>query len=189
MALSAQADMQSYYHCRFMGFQDTILSQKGRHYFRSSYIEGGTDFIFGQYAKAWFEKCTIGLRSISTGFVTASGAVDGSGAWYLISSSKIGAAVGYTVPNYSVYLGRPWGLYAHVTVQYTSLTSIINPLGWSVWNKGDERTGKVRFQEFKNTGSGSSTANRASFSTRLSSAVTLQQLFGDYSWIESDYAG
>lgn len=33
----------------------------------------------------------------------------------------------------SVYLGRPWGAYARVVFQYSSLGAHINPAHWSVW--------------------------------------------------------
>jgi pectinesterase len=68
LALSAYGDRQGYYGCQFRGFQDTVLSEKGHHYFVNSMIEGATDFIFGQHAQSWFEKCDI--RVTAGGFVT-----------------------------------------------------------------------------------------------------------------------
>ncbi|UZJ57050.1 hypothetical protein CBS101457_006370 [Exobasidium rhododendri] len=187
VALSAQGDKQAYYHCQFVGFQDTVLSERGRHYFHGCEIEGAVDFIFGQYARAWFEKCLIGVRSLKTGWITASGAKDPSGAWYVLNRCKIVAARGHSVPRHSVFLGRPWGKFAKVNVQHSFLSSIINPLGWSVWNEGDERTSNVHFREFDNDGPGAETKGRASFMSKSSRAVTLKRLFEDYSWIEEAY--
>ena len=68
LALSAYGDKQGYYGMQFRGFQDTVLSQKGHHFFSQSLIEGATDFIFGQQAQSWFEKCDI--RVTAPGWIT-----------------------------------------------------------------------------------------------------------------------
>ena len=47
-------DRAAFYGCRFVSFQDTLLDDTGRHYYRGCYIEGGTDFIFGN-ARALFD--------------------------------------------------------------------------------------------------------------------------------------
>jgi pectinesterase len=69
VALSAYAD-SGYYGCSFTGFQDTLLAQQGYQLYSHCYIQGATDFIFGQGAPAWFEKCDIGVVSASLGYVT-----------------------------------------------------------------------------------------------------------------------
>lgn len=69
VALSAYAD-SGYFGCKFTGFQDTLLSQEGTHVFAKCLIAGATDFIFGQHAKAWFEKCDIRVVSASLGYIT-----------------------------------------------------------------------------------------------------------------------
>jgi pectinesterase len=68
LALSAFGDKQGYYGVQFRGFQDTVLSEKGHHYFAQSLIEGATDFIFGMHAQSWFEKCEI--RVTAPGYIT-----------------------------------------------------------------------------------------------------------------------
>jgi pectinesterase len=68
IALSAYGDKQGYYGVQFRGFQDTVLSEKGHHFFSQSLIEGATDFIFGQHAQSWFEKCDI--RVTAPGWIT-----------------------------------------------------------------------------------------------------------------------
>eukprot|EP00261_Vitis_vinifera_P040611 XP_019081854.1 PREDICTED: pectinesterase/pectinesterase inhibitor U1-like [Vitis vinifera] len=42
-----QGDKCSFYQCNFLGVQDTLADYNGRHFFSSCYIEGTTDFIFG----------------------------------------------------------------------------------------------------------------------------------------------
>ena len=73
LALSAYGDKQGYYGCQFRGFQDTILSEKGHHYFANSLIEGATDFIFGQHAQTWFQECDIHVTA--QGWITGTFAV------------------------------------------------------------------------------------------------------------------
>lgn len=69
VALSAYAD-SGYYGSSFIGFQDTVLSNEGNHVFLASTIEGATDFIFGQEARAWFEGVDIRVLARSIGYVT-----------------------------------------------------------------------------------------------------------------------
>lgn len=47
IALRVVGDRAAFYACRFLSFQDTLLDDGGRHYFRSCFIQGTTDFIFG----------------------------------------------------------------------------------------------------------------------------------------------
>ncbi|CBI29271.3 unnamed protein product, partial [Vitis vinifera] len=47
VAVSVQGDKNSFYRCAFIGLQDTLFDAIGRHFFRSCYIEGAVDFIFG----------------------------------------------------------------------------------------------------------------------------------------------
>ncbi|KAI8931302.1 hypothetical protein NX059_011644 [Plenodomus lindquistii] len=189
LAVSANNDKQGYYGCQFKGYQDTILAQVGKQIYAKSYIEGATDFIFGQKATAWFDGCTIGVLATSKGYITASGRADSSNpSYYVINKSKIGAAPGNSVAAGAYYLGRPWGAYARVVFQNSSLSSVINAAGWVVWNAGDERTDNVVFNEYGNTGDGAS-GTRASFSKKLSSAVAIKTILGsDYSsWVDASY--
>lgn len=87
------------------------------------------------------------------------------------------AASGNSVSNGAYYLGRPWGEYARVVFQKTSLSAVINGAGWRIWNTGDERTGHVTFGEYQNTGTGAS-GTRASFATKLSSPVAITTILG-----------
>lgn len=189
LAVSAQADKQGYYGCQFKGYQDTILAQEGAQVYAKSYIEGATDFIFGQKAKAWFDGVDIRVLAASSGYITANGRDSSSNpSYYVINKSKVSAASGNTVASGAYYLGRPWRNYARVVFQSTSLTNVINSAGWKIWNTGDERTDNVVFAEYGNSGDGSK-GTRASFSKKLSSAVGITTVLGsDYSsWVDTSY--
>lgn len=69
IALSAYAD-SGYYACQIRGYQDTVLAETGYQLYAMSYIEGATDFIFGQYSPAWFNEVDIGVLATSEGTIT-----------------------------------------------------------------------------------------------------------------------
>jgi pectinesterase len=189
LAVSASSDKQGYYGCQFKGFQDTIMAQEGAQVYAKSYIEGATDFIFGQRAKTWFDRVDIRVLPASTGYITANGRDSSSNpSYYVINKSTISAASGNTVKAGAYYLGRPWRNYSRVVFQSTSMTNVINTAGWTIWNTGDERTDKVEYAEYGNTGDGSK-GTRASFSKKLSAAVSISTVLGsDYkNWVDTTY--
>lgn len=189
LAVSAYADKQAFYGCQFKGFQDTILAQTGKQLYAKSLIEGATDFIFGQVAAAWFDGVDIRVLAASTGYITANGRDSSSNpSYYVINKSTVAAASGNTVPAGAYFLGRPWRAYARVVFQNTSLSAVIKPVGWSVWSTADTRTSNVFFKEYANTGTGAS-GDRASFSSKLGSAVLIETLLGsDYkNWVDTTY--
>ena len=47
LAARIYGDKSAFYDCRFLGVQDTLWDVQGRHFFKSCYIEGAIDFIFG----------------------------------------------------------------------------------------------------------------------------------------------
>ncbi|KAG7054786.1 pectinesterase [Colletotrichum scovillei] len=177
VALSAYSD-SAFYASAFTGFQDTLLAQQGNQLYSKCLIQGATDFIFGQKAMAWFEKCDLRVVAASLGYVTANGRASSSDkSEYVFNSCSIAAASGNTVADGAYYLGRPWGQYAQVVFQKTSMTGVINSAGWKQWNDGDPRTANVLFGEYQNTGIGSQ-GTRASFSKKLSAAVTPASILG-----------
>ncbi|KAI8398756.1 hypothetical protein FOFC_19981, partial [Fusarium oxysporum] len=163
------------------GFQDTLLAQQGYQLYSKCLIQGATDFIFGQTASAWFEKIDLRVVAASVGYITANGRdSDSNMSYYVFNNCNIAAAAGNTVADGAYYLGRPWRQYARVVFQKTNMTSVINSKGWSIWNTGEENTAHVLFGEYGNTGAGSQ-GQRASFATKLSSAVSISTvLSGNY---------
>ena len=68
LAIRVDGDRAIFRNCRFLGWQDTILLNRGRQYFENCTIAGHVDFIFGA-ATAWFEKCQI--HCLRNGYITA----------------------------------------------------------------------------------------------------------------------
>ncbi|KAJ5825390.1 pectin methylesterase [Penicillium riverlandense] len=188
IALSAYNTQQGYYGVGLYGYQDTLLAETGNQLYGYCYIQGAVDFIFGQHARIWVTKSDIRV-SAGGGCITANGRSSSSDtSYYVIDESTVAAASGSTVNAETVYLGRPWSEYATVCFQETSLSDIINPAGWSEWSTSEPNTDDVKFQEYDNTGAGAS-GTRASFSTKLSSAISISTILGsDYAdWVDTSY--
>ncbi|CAG8981377.1 hypothetical protein HYALB_00013657 [Hymenoscyphus albidus] len=188
LAISAQATNQGYYACQFRGYQDTILTNTGKQLYAKSLITGAVDFIYGSAGIAWFEK--VDIRTIANGAITASGRDSSSNpSWFVISNSNVDG-INSTIASKSTYLGRPWREYARVVFQNTYIGAIVKDEGWSVWSSSESRTGHVNFEEYANTGPGS-TGTRSNFSTKRSSAVQIEKVLGsgylNEWWVDAGY--
>jgi pectinesterase len=104
----------------------------------------------------------------------------------VINRSDIAAASGNSVSGGAYYLGRPWRAYARVVIQNTKISHVINAAGWTIWNKGDERTSNVYFAEFGNTGSGAG-AKRVGFAKKLNQAVSMETVLGVSKWVDKNW--
>ncbi|RAL08733.1 pectinesterase [Aspergillus homomorphus CBS 101889] len=190
LALSAWATEQGYYACNFTGYQDTLLAQTGNQIYAKSYIEGAVDFIFGQHARAWFQECDIRvLEGPTSGYITANGrSSESDTSYYVINKSTVSAAEGNDVSAGTYYLGRPWSQYARVVFQQTSLTNVINSLGWTTWSTSTPNTENVTFGEYDNTGAGAK-GTRATFAEKLTTKLNIADILGsDFtSWVDTSY--
>ncbi|KAI0130353.1 family 8 carbohydrate esterase [Xylariales sp. AK1849] len=188
IALSAQA-ASAYYGCSFYGFQDTLLANEDQQYYRNCLITGATDFIFGQRAQAWFEKCDIGVRNGGY-YITANGRDSSTNpSYYLFNNCNIAAASGESVSSRTFYLGRPWRTYARVVFQNTAMSAVIKTEGWTVWDE-DTNTSTVYYGEYDNSGDGA-IGPRVSWATTLTSAVSMSTVLGSsYAsqlWYDASY--
>ncbi|KAH6648797.1 family 8 carbohydrate esterase [Truncatella angustata] len=188
LALSAQSS-GGYYGVSLYGFQDTLLANEDQQYYKNSQITGATDFIFGQRAQAWFEKCDIRVRNGGY-YITANGRDSSSNpSYYLFNNCNIAAASGESVSSSTYYLGRPWRTYARVVFQNTAMSSVIRSEGWVVWNS-DTDTSTVYYAEYNNSGDGA-TGTRVSWAKKLSSAVSMSTVLGSsyasQAWYDSSY--
>src|SRR6185436_18258150 len=107
LAVRVDGDRAVFRNCRFLGWQDTILLNRGRQYFENCYIEGHVDFIFGA-ATAWFERCRI--HALRDGYITAASTPADVAFGFVFSHATISGA-----PNVKTYLGRPWRAHSSVT--------------------------------------------------------------------------
>ena len=179
VALHVEADRVMFENCRFIGNQDTIyLAGEGaRHYFKDCYVEGTTDFIFGQ-ATAVFDHCVI--HSKENSFITAASTPSSINYGFIYKNCKLTAAPGIK----EVFLGRPWRKYAKTVFLNSWMGDHIVPEGWDNWgNPENEET--VFYAEFNSEGPGAAPEKRVPWSHQLTkneaSRYTLQNIFGEWS--------
>ncbi len=124
LAIRVDGDRVAFRSCRFLGWQDTILVNRGRQYFEGCTITGHVDFIFGG-ATAWFEKCRI--ECLANGYITAASTPDTQPFGFVFSHCTIAGAA----PEAKTYLGRPWRPYSSVTFLDTEMSAVVRPEGWN----------------------------------------------------------
>jgi pectinesterase len=157
LAIRVDGDRAVFRNCRFLGWQDTILLNRGRQYFDHCYIEGHVDFIFGA-ATAFFDGCHI--HCLRKGYITAASTPEDQPFGFVFRGCRITAEPGVTT-----YLGRPWRDFAAVAFLETEMSDAVRPEGWHNWDK-PERERTARYAEYKNTGPGSANGSRVDW-TRL----------------------
>ncbi|VAH42024.1 unnamed protein product [Triticum turgidum subsp. durum] len=138
VALRVSADNAAFVGCRFLGAQDTLYDQSGRHYYKDCYIEGSIDFIFGN-ALSLYEGCHVHAIARDYGALTAQNRqsmLDDTG-FSFVSCRVTGSG--------ALYLGRAWGTFSRVVFAYTYMDDII----------------------YKCTGPGASYSGRVSWSREL----------------------
>ena len=166
VALHVEGDRAIIKNCRILGYQDTLYTatENSRQYYQDCYIEGTTDFIFGE-ATVVFQNCTI--RSLSNSYVTAASTTARQPFGFVFFNCKLIADTAIK----KVFLGRPWRPYAKTVFITCELGDHIVPEGWNPW-KGDamfpDKEKTAFYAEYKNTGQGSTISNRISWSKQLS---------------------
>ena len=178
LALAVEADRCIIKDCRIIGNQDTLYAanDSSRQYYVDCYIEGTTDFIFGD-ATAVFKNCLI--KSKKNSFVTAASTSPNQKFGYVFFNCKLIADSGVT----KVYLGRPWRPYAAVAYLNCYLGNQVLSAGWNNW-KDPKREKTARYSEYKSTGPGANPKVRVEWSKQLSSNqarnYTLKNIFGNW---------
>ncbi|KGN62612.1 putative pectinesterase 11 [Cucumis sativus] len=156
VALRVSGDRVSFTACRFLGHQDTLLDDIGRHYYKSCYIQGATDFICGN-AASLFENCHLRSVSEDVGTITAQRRESPSeNTGFVFMGCKI------TGIN-SAVLGRPWGAFSRVVFGFTFMSDVILPEGWDNWQDPSKQS-TVYYGQYKCYGKGANTSRRVSWS-------------------------
>lgn len=161
VALSVNADRCFFENCAFLGFQDTVYtSGEGfKHYFKSCYIEGSTDFIFGE-ATVLFENCEI--HSKTNSYITAASTPQGQDFGYVFKNCNLTADENVN----DVYLGRPWRKYAKTVFVNCDMGSHIKPAGWHNWSS-KEAEATTFYAEYNCNGEGYKPESRVRWSHQL----------------------
>ncbi|MEO2064847.1 MAG: pectinesterase family protein [Christiangramia sp.] len=165
VALHVEGDRFIAENCTILGCQDTLYtaSEGSRQYYFNCYIEGTTDFIFGE-ATAVFENCEI--HSLKNSYVTAAATPKNQDFGYVFLNCQL------TAPDEveEVYLGRPWRPYAKTVFLNTELGAHIVSEGWNAW-EGDEmfpnKEDTAYYAEYHSFGKGAAPEQRVSWSHQL----------------------
>jgi len=166
VALHMEGDRSVILNCRILGNQDTLYAatEGSRQYYKDCYIEGTTDFIFGE-ATAVFKDCTI--KSLTNSYITAAASSPQQAFGFVLLNCKLIADSGVT----KVYLGRPWRPYAKTVYLNCVLGNHIVPEGWNPW-KGDamfkDKEKTTYYAEYNNSGLGGAVHGRVAWSKQLS---------------------
>lgn len=177
VALHVLGDNFKALNCGFYGAQDTLLSgpipydltlrykdllpedeltqKKSHQYFKSCYIEGDVDFIFG-CGIALFDECEI--HSIGKGYISAPSHPKEYSYGFVFMNCNLTA--NENLEN-KVYLSRPWRDYGQAAFISCKVSSHIKSEGFHFWNQ--ERAKTCRFYEYNTLDS----TNLASFAHRL----------------------
>ncbi|MEU9559543.1 pectinesterase family protein [Streptomyces fumanus] len=196
VALKAQGDRTAFFHCRFLGHQDTLyadtraLDHFARQYYAHCYVEGDVDFVFGR-ATAVYERCHFrtlartDLAAAPYGFVFAPSTAGANPRGYLVTESRISSAA----PDGSYKLARPWvpssDLTARpmLTVRDTRLGAGIDAVAPYADMRGAYPWQQQRFREYRNTGPGARVTvpeNRPQLTRAEAAAHTRRAYLGDW---------
>ncbi|WP_179413453.1 pectinesterase family protein [Mucilaginibacter sp. E4BP6] len=163
VALHVEGDRCIVKNCNLLGNQDTLYAatENSRQYYTDCFIQGTTDFIFGE-ATAVFSHCVI--KNLTNSYITAPSTTPRQQFGYVFFDCKLIADSSAR----KVYLGRPWRPYARSVYIHTEMGAQITPVGWDNWkNPDNEKT--AFFAEYESTGPGANTKDRAAWSHQLTS--------------------
>ncbi|MCO5555528.1 hypothetical protein L7F22_009074 [Adiantum nelumboides] len=181
VALRISGDKAAFYNCNFLGHQDTLFDDEGRHYFEGCFIQGSVDFVCGN-GQSLYKGCQLRALQRSTESLTAQ------------KRAKPNEATGFSFVDCKVtgagmaYLGRAWGPYSRVVFSYTSMADMIKPVGWYNWGDSN-RNSKVFFGQYKCSGPGADQSKRVGWARELTDAqaAPFQSLsfIDGASWLQS----
>jgi len=173
VAVRLDGDRSTFRNCRFVGWQDTLLLNRGRHYFERSLIAGHVDFVFGG-ATAFFDRCR--LHCWRNGYITAASTPIESRYGFVFSNSRITGE-----PGVLTYLGRPWRDFGAVTWIETDMSDVVRREGWHNWDRV-ERERTARFSEYGSRGPGANPSARVPWARPMdvagARAATVRSVLG-----------
>ncbi|GAB2282091.1 hypothetical protein Dimus_016648 [Dionaea muscipula] len=161
VALRVNAQQAVFQACRFDGYQDTLYTQGGSHFFRDCIISGTVDFIFGNGATL-IQSCVIIVRLPEPNqfnAVTAQGRLGQSEPTAIVIQGCKIVPERRLVPQRFIiktFLGRPWKPYARTVFMESLLGDLIQPQGYEPWG-GNLHTDTAFYGEYANRGPGART--------------------------------
>jgi pectinesterase len=183
VALHVEGDRCMVSHCKLLGNQDTLYAgtEGSRQYYKDCYIEGTTDFIFGE-ATVVFDSCII--KNLINSYIAAAATTPRQEFGFVFLDCRL---IADTAAK-KVFLGRPWRPYAKTVYIRTEMGAQIAPVGWDNWrNPENEKT--AYYAEYESKGPGAATGQRAGWSRQLTAKeakrYTVVGVLGD--WVKKNY--
>ncbi|MFD9049349.1 pectinesterase family protein [Streptomyces zaomyceticus] len=196
VALKAQGDRSAFFHCRFLGHQDTLyadspsLTAFARQYFAHCHVEGDVDFVFGR-ATAVFEHCHFrtllrpDLAAAPHGFVFAPSTARENPYGFLAARCRVTG----TAPDGHYKLARPWvpgsdpTAWPSLVVRDSFLGPGIDAVAPYANMRDASPWQEQRFAEYRNSGPGARITvpeNRPQLGSDAAVSATRQAYLGDW---------
>ncbi len=180
VALAVTADRAIFRNLRIVGAQDTLFAasrycygdygpcEPARQYFADSYIQGNTDFIFGD-SLAVFENCEIhGIQGNVMYTAQSRHTAEQTESAYVFDHCRF---TGAPREQGIISFGRPWRPYATVVLLHAQIDAPVIPAGWTEWPRfGKPSLPTAYYAEFESTGPGASPETREKYSHQLTAA-------------------
>ena len=183
VALHVEGDRCMVRHCKLLGNQDTLYAgtEGSRQYYKDCYIEGTTDFIFGE-ATVVFDSCII--KSLLNSYIAAAATTPRQEFGFVFLDCRL---IADTAAK-KVFLGRPWRPYAKTVYIRTEMGAQIALVGWDNWrNPENEKT--AYYAEYESKGPGAAPGQRAGWSRQLTTKeagrYTVEGVLGE--WVKTNY--
>lgn len=171
VALYVDSTKATFTGCKLTSYHDTLYSNKGNHYYEQCWIEGHTDYIFGQDARAYFNDCDIfsigaGVDVANGGYITALKPSNAASDYYFVYNNCRFDADENTKEG-SVALGRAWGADMKMVVMNSTISAKFSTAAhmagtgsaqrYCTMSGNEPKPGNML--EYNNTGDGAITAS------------------------------
>lgn len=181
LAARIDGDRVAFHHCRFLGWQDTILDNRGRHYYDRCDVTGAVDFIFGG-GTALYDRCNITELRDKGGDLTAPSTPPDQPYGLVFLQCRLLGAPG--VQPGSTGLMRPWrgeGMSAFVDCV---MDGSISARGWDAWSGREKTCRALEYGSRAQDGKPAEVSARASWSRQLTAAeaaeFTIKNVLGGW---------
>ena len=183
VALAVNADRAGFYNCKVTSYHDTLLANRGMQLYYNCWIEGRTDYVFGQNAIAYFENCdiwTIGAGDKTNGGYVVAQKPSASDSYYVFNNCRFDGDGNVT--DGTVALGRPWGAEMKMVVMNSYISGKYSKKAHTAGTTAGQRyctmsnvdPDPTKMLEYNNTGEGAidaSIANTCTYMTESDAAA------------------
>ncbi|XP_058750183.1 probable pectinesterase/pectinesterase inhibitor 44 [Vicia villosa] len=197
VALYSTSDKSVFYRCGISGYQDSLLADSGRQYYRECRIRGSADYIFGRAAVV-FQYCQILVKKGSTNQnpITAQGGPHDKQTTFGFTFQFCNISADLDLIPFlnstRSYLGRPWMNYSKVIFMECHISEVIDGEGWLKWGGTDQAQDTLYYAEYKNYGLGAGVKNRVKWPgyhaliyPKQALNFTVAHLISGYYWLPS----